>query len=223
MKGLGFLFAVLAAFSGHAQTASPNPSCTDEVFNHPARPGQHQALDAVGDQLRETKVLRAAFKQEKKIKVLRRPLRSSGSFLICSQNGLYWASETPFETVFIVTPRALYQKSENSDPITIQAEERPVVYGFTRVFLSLFSGDTQQLEREFDLFFSGTAEHWTIGLIPKNKIMRKLVDRILICGSDAIEFVDFRETSGDQTRIHFSNIATTPTELTQEELARFDF
>jgi len=154
---------------------------------------------------------------------LRRPLRSSGSFLISAEMGLYWKSVSPFETIFIITPKALYQKSENAEPITIQAQERPIIYGFTRVFLSLFSGDTQKLDQEFDLFFSGTPDNWTIGLIPKSKIMGKLIDRVLVCGADTIRSIDFRESSGDRTQIIFDEISTDPPHLTEEELACFDF
>ncbi len=199
------------------------PVCDEAVFSQPIALDQPGSFQTVSAQLQSIKVFRANFTQKKKIKVLRRPLRSSGSFLISSEKGLYWRAATPFENIFIITPKALFQKSENADPITIKAEERPVIYGFTRVFLSLFSGDTQQLDKEFELYFSGTPEAWTIGLVPKSKIMGKLIDRIVVCGSETIQQVDFREASGDRTLIDFSDISTEPPRLTEEELARFDF
>ena len=195
----------------------------DRLFESPVEVSDHEDLNAVGARLRQVQVLRARFDQEKRIKVLRRPLISDGRFLFAPRHGVYWHTLTPFETRFVITPKGIRQQSAQKEPLVIDATEQPVIHGFTKVFLALFSGDTRELEDRFEVFFSGSASQWRIGLKPKGRIMARLIDRIVLEGTEHIETLRVTERSGDVTLISFSELTTEPAELSEEERACFDF
>jgi len=198
-----------------------SPDETDEVFDHPVTVASTPELQIVSSRLRAITVLRADFRQEKRIAALRRPLLSEGRFLFATDRGVWWHGTEPFPNTFLITPERIVQKAEGSEPIVIDAEEHPVVDGFSRVFLALFQGDTSALEKRFDLFFTGTADDWTIGLVPKGKIMRRLIDRVILRGETHITEVAFHEKTGDVTRLFFENTTITPATLSDEERAYF--
>ena len=114
------------------------------------------------------------------------------------------------------------QKPEFGDPITIKAEERPIISGFTRIFLALFQGDARELERRFELYFTGADNQWTIGLKPKSDLMTRLIDRIVLHGDDLMRRIEFFESNGDKTEIRFETVHLEPTELTDEERGWFE-
>ena len=196
-----------------------NP-CEDDVFQHPLN-NSDPVFQTITGQLRQVRVLRADFSQTKQLKALRRPLLSAGTFLFAAEQGIYWRTQTPFHNVFVISPNTILQQAEGQKPIRIDVAERPIVRGFTDVFLSLFAGETQGLEKRFELYFSGRADAWTLGLKPKGAILEKLIDRVVLCGGDTVRQIQFIEATGDRTLIQFSQVKSQPSELSEEERAHF--
>jgi len=195
--------------------------CGEAVFDRPLDKDDPD-FAALSAKMRDIRVLRADFEQEKKLAVLRRPLRSSGTFLFAADKGVSWRTVEPFENLFIITPDAIYQKAEGQKPLVIDVASRPVARGFTDVFIALFSGEVEGLDARFDVFFSAGAGRWAIGLKPKGKILKTLIDRVVLCGGETVESIDFLERSGDRTQIRFIDAATEPAVLSDEERARFE-
>jgi len=216
MKRIWSLCCLLILPFVHAQEQ------VQDVFQFPVKLSQNDTLKAISARLRQIQVLRAAFSQTKKIKALRRPLKSSGQFLFATDQGVLWQTQKPFPSTFVITPKGIQQRSEHSEPLTIAVDERPIIGGFTRVFLSLFSGDTSELEDRFKLYVSGDADNWTIGLEPEKKVMSRLISRIVMRGDSHISEIYFFETSGDTTRIAFEAVVTEEP-LSEEERQRFAF
>ena len=194
----------------------------DGLFDHPVKIGQDPVFQEVGETLQAIPILRADFEQQKNIRALRRPLRSSGRFLFAKNMGICWRTLEPFENFFIMTPAGMVQRSEDGETFRISADEQPVVHGFVNIFMSLFSGHTDLLEEQFELFFQGTPTDWTLGLKPRGKIMKKFVTQIVLRGNRHIESLDFLEASGDRTLIRFSGLGG-DSALTDEERRQFDF
>lgn len=196
--------------------------CDDAVFDHPVTNEPSAALETVAVRLQQTPILRAAFKQEKRIKALRRPLVSSGSFLFANDQGVYWHTLQPFETLFIISDAGIYQKSEGAEPFQITADKQPMVGEFNNIFGALFRGDRQELESRFKVHFTGTPEAWQLGLIPKSSTMARVIGSMVICGGETLHTIRFNEAGGNQTLIVFTQIET-PETLTPEERANFEF
>ena len=215
-------FCMLPLSGGDPQSADLF-DCSASVFEAPPSKPQPPDLVAVEAQMREAGIVRAAFHQNKKITALRRPLKSSGRFLFAPDKGIYWQTLAPIQNLFVLSPKGILQKSEDAEPVVIETKEQPVIHGFIQIFMSLFGGDTSELEQRFDLYFTGNADAWTIGLRPKGTVMKKLFDHILLCGGQNIEQVLFLERSGDETRIIFEIDQEGPSQLTAQELANFQF
>lgn len=196
--------------------------CGDTVFEHPIGKQAPAALDVVAARMQQTPVLRAVFNQEKSIKALRRPLKSSGQFIFAAGHGVYWHTQQPFETIFIISDAGIYQKSEGTEPMQISADKQPMIAEFNNIFAALFRGDREALEAGFDVHFQGSEQDWQLGLIPKSKTMRRVIDSLVVCGNQTVQTIFFNEAGGNQTLITFDAIET-PQNLSQQEQANFEF
>lgn len=197
-------------------------SQSDSIFQTPVHIGEHTPLDGVVARLNQVTILKADFKQEKRLKILRRPLTSSGTFLFSREHGVYWHTVNPFDNVFIVTDQTIYQKNPDQEPLKIETSSKPIVSGFTEAFLSVFTGDAAVLEDKFDIYFQGDEKAWTIALKPKGTIMKKMIDHMVLSGGEHLENVRITEASGDQTDIHFENVDGAATSLSPAEIQFFD-
>jgi len=203
-------------------TDSPEPELDHPVFKLPLEKGDSEAFEAVAGQLREVRILRARFEQEKKIQALRRPLRSQGKFVFSSVSGLYWQTVKPFDTVFVMTPKGIAQKSEGKTTMNILAEDQPIIHGFTQVFLAMFNGDSSVLKDKFSLYFQGDPSGWVLGLVPKGRVMSSMIHHIVLSGDSVVQKVDFVEKNGDVTHIQFAEVSINRPELSGEERTYFE-
>jgi len=90
-------------------------------------------------------------------------------------------------------------------------------------FFSLFSGDLKVINKYFKIYFSGTEDNWNIGLIPKKALIKKTVKFIILYGNSSIKKIKIVEQSDDVSEILFKNITHNPQNLSEEELALFEF
>ncbi len=196
------------------------PGLDSDVFQHPLAEPRPAGWQEVSKRLRAKPVFRAKFEQKKKLVALKRPLRSSGEFLFCADRGVCWDTLEPHPILFVLSPRGLFQKVEGEEPVEVKAADQPMVRQMSRVFLSLFSGDEEQLLENFQVFFSGDEKGWELGLEPRGSVMKKVITRIVLAGRDTIHSLTMIEASGDRTEIEFEPRLGLPAELTPEEERR---
>lgn len=188
-----------------------------DVFRHKILPkAQTGLLSTISQRLVSTPVLRAQFTQTKKLKALRFPLRSTGYFLFSQKKGIFWQLKAPFPGQFKITSKGITQRAAG-EVTHIDGKNKPIIYGFTRMFLSIFSGRSSELHRHFYVYCTGTASAWTIGLRPKGTLLRKIFKSIVLSGSRTIRHVQMNERSGDRTMIQFTKVQTSPKHLTPKE------
>ena len=77
-----------------------------------------------------------------------------------------------------------------------------------QLFLDLLGGNTQGLEKQFDLALSGTEQQWTLQLTPKTAITRQIFTRIGISGDTVVRKIQLDEKQGDRTVMQFEQIQT---------------
>ncbi len=214
--------ALLPAQTADAQAPKPEPAET-EVFSNPVTRGDaNTQFQAVSKRLRAIDLLRAGFRQQKRIEPLRRPLLSSGDFLFAPKKGVVWHTREPFDSVFIIMPRGIFQREEGREILEINAQDQPAIAGFTSVFLALFGGDIQELEKSFDLYFEGDLDRWSLGLKPRGRILKRIVESIVLHGGAAVDQVWIREPRGNTTRVTFDLVLDGPLNLSEEEALYFE-
>ena len=157
--------------------------------------------------LSTTKTLKANFTQSKKIKVLKRPLKSSGELIFDRAVGVYWKLTKPFESTVIIDNNKLVSIDDDGKKVSIKAEDKPMLYGFTKIFLSIFSGNTEELKKHFVIYYGKKESAWEIGLTPKSIGLKKVLNKILLSGEkESVSTITLWESNGDITEIKFSDI-----------------
>jgi hypothetical protein len=102
----------------------------------------------------------------------------------------------------------------------IDLAANPVVAVFVDSFLQVLAGDVNALEHSYKVEFSnGEGRAWTLTLRPKAEPMTKIVERIVLRGSDAVvRELEVWEVGGDSTLTTFLDVDVTHT-YTAKEIA----
>ncbi len=194
------------------------------IDGHSTESKQHTVtLAEVQQTLASKNVVRGAFTQTRTMEMFSQPLVSNGQFLLSKAHGLLWDQTDPFPVRLILTQDKLSQRFASQPPQVITAKENPMAFYFSHVFLSVFHGDTQQLEQQFDLSFQSSPHHWTLTLVPNSAPLNSVFQNITLTGNTDIEGVTLLEVRGDSTTIEFSQQTHQPDSLTNDEQAQFQF
>lgn len=180
-------------------------------------------LTSLQAQLQQSPIVRGDFTQSRTLAMFEQPLVSEGSFLLERQHGLLWQQNTPFPVNLVLTQDKLRQTFANQPAQVITAKENPMAFYFSKIFLSVFHGDTEQLQSQFDLQFSLQNEHWQLVLTPKEAPLNAVFKSIVLQGNQDIDSLVLEEIRGDKTEITFTNQTHQPESLTDAEQAQFQF
>ncbi|MBD0785241.1 outer membrane lipoprotein carrier protein LolA [Vibrio sp. Y2-5] len=180
-------------------------------------------LASLQTQLQQHSIVRGDFTQSRTLAMFEQPLVSKGSFLLEKQHGLLWLQNTPFPVNLVLTQDKLRQTFANQPAQVINAKDNPMAFYFSKIFLSVFHGDTQQLKSQFDLQFAPQNEHWQLVMIPKEAPLNAVFKSIVLQGNQDIDSLVLQEVRGDKTEITFTNQTHQPENLTDAEQAQFQF
>lgn len=198
------------------------PEQRASVFSHAiSSESPPKAFAEVNQALRAAAPLRADFSEEKRIVALKRPLRSSGTLVFSVEHGLYRAVTSPRMVELSVTRRGVAQRDAAGRIERFDADSQPVVKAFVNAFLLVLSGDVRALAAEFELYFEGQAESWSLGLVPRNEPLSKIIASIVVTGrGENVASLTVSEKSGDTTTTTWTNHVTRQ-RLTADEEQRF--
>lgn len=177
----------------------------DDIYQHPLNDTNNAAFKQVQAQLAKPAVLTGNFEQTRRMQLLSQPLSSSGTFMLSKTQGLVWEQTQPFSSKMLVNANKIEQTIMNNPPMVITKKEQPVVFAFTSVFLSVFRGDTSQIEDIFSIYFEGNKQHWQIALRPKSAPFNQAIVNIEIEGGQYIDMITVHETQDNTMLIKFSH------------------
>jgi outer membrane lipoprotein-sorting protein len=172
------------------------------------------AADVLADitaRLIKPPITQGEFQQEKRLKILRKPLISTGSFIYSQSNGVIWKTLTPIPSLLLVNEAHL---------LTGQGEQA-VPPAFGKVFKAMLGADLKQLSEGFNITGEDKKTAWTLQLTPKDELLKKIISSIVLNGDTELRVLDMQEVNGNVTRISFTNIAH-PEHLTHEQQADFE-
>ncbi|MGR6861098.1 outer membrane lipoprotein carrier protein LolA [Aliivibrio salmonicida] len=173
-------------------------------------------------QLAQSTLVRGDFQQVRTMQMFSQPLLTSGSFLLDHEQGLLWQQTKPFPITLTLTQNKLRQ-SINGEAQVMTDAENPMSFYFTRLFLSLFKGDTDAIKENFTLVLSGEKEAWTLVLIPTTSPIDSVFKSIKVEGGIYLNRVVLSEVRGDVTEMVFLKQLSQPATLTEEESRAFTF
>jgi len=168
--------------------------------------GRADVADDIKRQLTPFVVLRGEFQQVKTIKIIKKPLRSSGNFVLAKGKGVLWRTARPMASTMKVTAGEVAQIKDGRAVFRLRAEEQPALRLITRVLFAVFAADVAELRRNFKISGSVGDGHWQADLRPLDVMVSKVVLEVHLKGGATLESIEFREVNGDRTVIRFSEV-----------------
>ncbi|KOC90515.1 LolA family protein [Winslowiella iniecta] len=185
---------------------------------------QAVTLDQLQQRFASQPVVRADFTQQREIKGMAQPLKSSGKLLIAQDKGLWWQQAKPFPLTLVLDEQRMVQVMNGQPPQIITADSNPQMFQFNHLLRALFQADRAVLEQNFAIDFSALAnDRWRIILTPKSAPLDKLFNNITLQGKSQLDAIELNDKQGDVTDIHFTNQQLTPRTLSEDEKQRFVF
>jgi outer membrane lipoprotein-sorting protein len=168
-------------------------------------------LTEIAGRLSKTPIAHGNFHQQKHLKVLHKPLISTGTFTYDQNKGVIWKTLTPVESLLLVNESKL---------ITGQGEQA-VPAAFGKVFKAMLGGDVATLTDGFAITGTDQKTSWQLELTPKDEMLKRIISAMVLSGDTELRGLEIREAGGNITRITFDNI-THPAQLTNEQQADFE-
>ncbi|WP_313480953.1 outer membrane lipoprotein carrier protein LolA [Atlantibacter hermannii] len=181
-------------------------------------------LDSLQQRFTSQPVVRAHFVQERQIKDMPQPLRSSGEMIIARDKGLLWQQTAPFPMTLMLNDSQMVQVINGQPPQVITAQTNPQMFQFNHLLRALFQADRKVLEQNFRLDFQDKGNNaWQLALTPITTPLDKIFATVTLTGSEYLDAIQLDDKQGDKTHITFSQHRLTPAALTDDERQRFAF
>ncbi|MBR0032180.1 MAG: outer membrane lipoprotein carrier protein LolA [Treponema sp.] len=141
------------------------------------------SLDDVLYSITSRKVTSGDFSQEKTAPNLKRPLKSSGTFIFCD-TGILWKTVKPFPSTMAVTKDSLIMTAANGTKTVTDGSSNEVFKSVAQTLTSLFSGDRSELEKYFVISeYKSSGAEWSVSLAPKDRTISQALTKILLSGA----------------------------------------
>ncbi|MEO8717207.1 MAG: LolA-related protein [Burkholderiales bacterium] len=165
----------------------------------PARAATPWTLDQLLHGFAQTREAHSSFVEKKSVRVLERPMVSSGE--------LHFSAPDQLEK------RTLRPRPEllrlDGDTLTLERGERrlqlslrgyPQAAAFVESIRGTLAGDRAALERVYRLQLEGSERSWALTLTPREPEMAALVARVRIAGRRAeVSVIEIEQANGDST------------------------
>lgn len=158
------------------------------------------SLRALMSELGKTRRAEARFVERKYLKVLDRPLVSSGRLIYVAPGRLEKRTLAPRPETLIVSADTLVIESANRGRRTLRLRDYPVLWGFVESFRGTLGGDLGALERFYAVGLGGEPADWELVLAPRPEQMRAVISQIRIRGSrGSVREIEVTEAQGDRS------------------------
>ncbi len=165
-------------------------------------------------------VVHGRFEQQKQVKGFKRPLVSTGDFVVARGHGVRWHTASPFDSVLTVRPDDIRSTQGGAEVFSLSASKEPTVRVINQVLFALLAGDVEVLRTHFEVKGTIDAKAWHLELTPKAKALEKVLARIALEGDGFVRSLELTEGSGDVTRIRVDEPSSAQA-LSAEEQAGF--
>ena len=159
-------------------------------------------LDQLSAQLSEPQVVRGDFVQEKHLRALPQPLSSRGQFVLSRDYGLLWLLQKPLQQDYRIDAKGIAWRTAQGWQAVAQ---QSATAQQNRLFLAVLKGDSSGLREDFELTLSGSAEAWTLQLMPRSLLLKQVFTQITINGGNLVQRIELQEVQGDSTVLKLEN------------------
>jgi hypothetical protein len=150
----------------------------------------------------------AGFVEKKFIAMLDRPVESSGELFYTAPDYLEKRTIRPKPESMILDHGTLVIE-RGRQKHALQLQDYPELAAFVDSIRGTLAGERKALERNYRLRLDGTAERWTLQLLPLDEKIQAVVKRIRIAGmGDAVRSIEITQTDGDSSLMLIERLTT---------------
>ena len=158
--------------------------------------------------LAQTRYSHASFVEKKTIAILSKPVESSGELFYSAPDHLEKRTIKPKPESMILDHDSLVIE-RGRQKHRLQLQSYPELAVFIDSIRGTLAGDRKALEHNYRLNLEGSAENWTLLLVPTNEKMQAMVQRIRIAGTrDTLRSIEITQTDGDSSLMLIEQQAT---------------
>jgi len=177
----------------------------EEIFSYPISEQTINDFRLTCALISQNQYIRGNFNQEKRITRLNRTVASSGVFVVASDMGMVWDTLKPFPTTLTLGKDYMIQSRSGGQRILLSVKGNETFIQMAQVISAVFTGNANELESNFEIFYRKNQSSWEIGLKPLNKTINSFAQRIIINGDTLIKIIILIENSGDSIKYDLYN------------------
>lgn len=164
-------------------------------------------IDQLMRGLAQTQSDRASFVEKKFIAMLDKPVESSGELFYTAPDRLEKRTIKPKpESMTVDAGTLVIERGRQKH--RLQLQDYPELAAFIDSIRGTLAGDRKALERNYRMSLEGTAERWTLQLLPVDEKMQAVVTRIRIAGARyAVRSVEITQADGDSSLMLIEKLA----------------
>ena len=156
-------------------------------------------VDSLMKQLAASTYSTAHFTEHKFLRSLNQPLELSGILKYESRDHFVKQTLEPRQETLTIDKGTLTIERKGKTR-SLQLQDYPAMQGFIECIRDTMSGDLSGLRQNYSLQLDGDLRHWQLTLLPKDVRLLKVIQTVLISGSDGhVNTVEIRETKGDRS------------------------
>jgi len=192
----------------------------EDIFRYPLSREAMVTFNTICANLAEKPVVKGNFEQQKYLVRFNRSLESSGNFIIAGEKGMVWDTLKPFPSAMIMGKNFIMQSRPDGRKSVINAQGNETFTQMADVISLVFSGQSQGLIKNFEVYFSGSVSGWTMGLLPRDSVFASFIRKIIMSGDSVIRSIRLFEPNDDVITYTLSNHSF-PSRLSDHEEAFF--
>ena len=157
--------------------------------------------------LAQTRSGHASFVEKKFIAMLDKPVESSGELFYSAPDNLEKRTLKPKpESMLVHGNEMLIERGRQKH--RLQLQDYPELAAFLDSIRGTLAGDRKALERNYKLSLEGSAERWTLRLLPLDEKMQAVIQRIRIAGvRDQVRSIEITQADGDSSVMTIEKLA----------------
>lgn len=143
----------------------------------------------------------AKFVEKRYLALLDKPVVATGDLIYNAPDLLEKRTYTPkVETMVLYKDTLSLERDRRR--MQIQLSQRPEVAAFVESIRSTLQGNRASLERNYTLKLTGTADAWTLTLVPIEQRIAALLQRITLSGArQQVLGIEYLQADGDRTEM----------------------
>ena len=150
------------------------------LFGEPALGGS--SLEQVAELLAKEKVVHGIFRMEKSSADNKKVLKSSGFFVISSDDGIIWKTVKPVKTIHVMARDFSVSMTPSGKRTKVDASENPIYLQMARLTCALWTNDLDTLKELADVDFKSGENGWQMEIFPKDATIKAALEKILVEG-----------------------------------------